>query len=472
MPTVSEEAGNSAPVRLLCLRVRGFRSYGTETREVDLDAPLAVVKGDNSEGKTAAAEALEFLFTGSSSRRDLFGGAKAEYDRMLANVHLPEDDVGVWVEVDIRCADGVVRTVRRVLTADYSPTSDCVSTLTVDGQHAADLDVLGIPFGDPPLAAPVLLQHNLRYVLSTEPNKRAAYFRSLLDLTDLDIVRTAVARAKERVANGPPLPRVTSLSGLGDFAQDNSGASEAISKAAKADDQQTLTKALVNAAAALNPAVTGTSAEEAIADLRSAIARAEEQVFPIGAFTPHLERLPTAVGADGLTRSITSYAERLGALDAEVVRLTPIFAAVLNHQHFAELTEPTRCPVCNDGTLGPGRIAQIREQLAASSDVQEAARAAIEQLNAVLASVDRAGVELRSTLPDAHRWQDQRWANVSAHRDVLSAGERNGGPALDSSGSARGYVVRAETGMQQLRETGRRSRAWSRRPCGRSISVW
>lgn len=450
--TTRPDAGSGGTVRILCLRIRGFRSYGTEAREMDLDAPLAVVKGDNSQGKTATAEALEFLFTGCSSRRDLFGGAKAEYDRMLANVHLPDGDTDVWVEADIRCADGVVRTVRRVLTADYSPTSDCASELAVDGQQA-DLNDLGIPFGDPPLAAPVLLQHNLRYVLSTEPNKRAAYFRSLLDLTDLDIVRSAIARAKERVASLPPLPRATTLSALGDLAQANPGASTAISKAAKAGDLQTLTKALVAAATALNPVVTGTSAEDAIAGLRSAIARAEEQVFPIGALTPDLGRLPAAVDADGLARSITTYIARLGAVDAEVARLTPIFAAVLNHQYFAELTEPTPCPVCDDGTLGPDRIAQIREQLAASSDMQEAARTVTERLNSALADVDRVGIELRSVLPEAQDWQDQRWAEVSAHRDVLSTEERKGVSALDSSDSARGCAVRAETGMDRLRET-------------------
>jgi hypothetical protein len=451
--TTGSEAGSGDPVRILCLRIRGFRSFGTEAREMDLDAPLAVVKGDNSQGKTATAEALEFLFTGCSSRRDLFGGAKAEYDRMLGNVHLPEGDADVWVEADIRCADSVVRTVRRVLTADYSPSSDCASELTVDGQQAADLSDLGIPFGDPPLAAPVLLQHNLRYVLSTEPNKRAAYFRSLLDLADLDIVRSAVTRAKERAASLAPLARVTSLSALGDRAQGNAVALAAVNKAAKADDQQTLTKALVAAATALNPVVTGTSAEDAIAGLRSAIARAEEQVFPIGALTPDLGRLPTAFDADGLMRSVTSYLERLRAVDAEAARMTPIFAAVLNHQHFAELTAPMPCPVCNDGSLGPDRVAQIREQLAASSDVQEAARTVIERLNSALAAVDRVGLELRSVLPEAQHWQDQRWTEVSAHHDVLISEERNDGPALDSSDSARGYVVRAETGMHRLRET-------------------
>lgn len=144
------------------MRVRGFRSYGTEVREIDLDAPITVIKGDNSQGKTATAEALEFLFTGGSSRRDLFGAAKAEYDRMLANVHLPEGDDEVWVEADVRCPDGVVRCVRRKLATDYSTTADCSSMLVIDGDPADDFSVLGIPLGDPPLAAPVLLQHNLR----------------------------------------------------------------------------------------------------------------------------------------------------------------------------------------------------------------------------------------------------------------------------------------------------------------------
>lgn len=451
--TAESEAPVGEPVRVLCLRLRGFRSYGTEAREVNLDAPLVVVKGDNSKGKTATAEALEFLLTGASSRRDLFGGAKAEYDRMLANVHLPEGDTDVWVEADIRCADGVIRTVRRVLTADYSPTSDCASTLTIDGDQADNLAGLGIPFGDPPLAAPVLLQHNLRYVLSTEPNKRAAYFRSLLDLTDLDLVRSAVARAKERVGSLPPLPRVASLSVLGDLARGNSDTVAAINMAAKASDQQALTKALLKAAGALNPRVPGRSVEDTISELRSAIAQAEEQVFPIGVLTPDLNRVPTAVDTDGLARSISSYAERLGAVDAEVARLAPIFAAVLNHQHYAELAETTPCPVCDDGTLRPQRIAQIREQLAAASDVQEAARTVIEQLRGALGAVDRAGVELSSVLPEAHRWQDQEWTDVSAHRDTLSAGQGNDGPALDSSDSARGHVMRAESAMRQLRET-------------------
>ncbi|EQM29988.1 AAA family ATPase [Rhodococcus erythropolis] len=130
--------GTQPPPRIIRLRIRGFRSYGTEVRELELDSPITVIKGDNSQGKTATAEALEFLFTGRNSRRDLFGGAKAEYERMLSNVHLPSDDTDVWVEADVRSLDGTVRTIRRVLTADYSASTDCTSVVTIDGQGVGE----------------------------------------------------------------------------------------------------------------------------------------------------------------------------------------------------------------------------------------------------------------------------------------------------------------------------------------------
>lgn len=450
--TPKPEVVPTPSTRILCLRIRGFRSYGTEVRELDLDASITVIKGDNSQGKTATAEALEFLLTGSSSRRDLFGAAKAEYERMLANVHLPAGDTGVWVEADIRCADGVVRTVRRALTADYSPTADCKSALTIDGQEASDLDVLGIPFGDPPLAAPVLLQHNLRYVLSTEPNKRAAYFRSLLELTDLDAVRNAVTRAKERVASLPPLPRVEVLVALGQVAHGNPTVGVAIKKAVRASDQQSLTEHLLSVAKGLVQSIAGTTVKDVIDELRKIRAQAEEKVFPLGTLMPVLDRLPTPADPTPLAWSVTLYVERLSAVNAEVARLTPIFAAVLNHQHFDKLAEPIRCPVCDDGDLQPERIAQLREQLAASSDMQEAARAVTDQLQSVLRDVDRIGTALRSSLPDAHGWQDQQWAEVSAHRDELLEGEQADAPALDSSESVRGHVERAVTEINRLRD--------------------
>ncbi|CAM3422129.1 AAA family ATPase [Occultella aeris] len=439
------------PPRIVRLRIRGFRSYGTETREIELDSPVTVVRGDNSQGKTATAEALEFLFTGCISRRDLFGGAKVEYERMLANVHLPLGDNDIWVEAAVRGPDGVTRTVRRTLTTDYSGSADCASTVLIDGQDA-DMDSLGIPFGEPPLAAPVLLQHNLRYVLSTEPQKRAAYFRALLELTDLDAVGEAVKRAKERMADLPTLPWVAMLSALHNSIQGNGTAASAISQAARASNQPMLTKHLIAAANALSPSVVSKDAEAVTADLRATKAKAEEKVFPMGALAPNLAEIPADVDPTRLGDAITTYGERLGAVDDEVARLTPIFDAVLKHSHLGTLTEPTRCPVCNDGTLSTVRIAELREQLAASGGMQEAARTVASELQLALQSVDRVGIGLNAVLPSAGDWGEPEWAETSAHREALNEGAEVDVPALNSEDSARGMIMRAGASRQRLRQ--------------------
>lgn len=90
---------------LAWLEVRGFRSFGTQPRRLDLDAPLVALHARNSQGKSSLAEAVEFLLTDRSSRRDLFGGAKAEYNDSLRNAHLPQQDQAVWVAAGIRSGD-------------------------------------------------------------------------------------------------------------------------------------------------------------------------------------------------------------------------------------------------------------------------------------------------------------------------------------------------------------------------------
>jgi hypothetical protein len=448
--TASDPVAMSPP-RILRMRIRGFRSYGTEIREIELGSPITVIKGDNSQGKTATAEALEFLFTGRSSRRDLFGGAKAEYDRMLANVHLPQEDTDVWVEADVLCLDSVKRTIRRTLTLDYSASSDCESTVTIDSLQVSNLDLLGIPFGEPPLAAPVLLQHNLRYVLSTAPQQRAAYFRALLELTDLDHVRDAVGRAKARAAGLPSLPLMSTLAGLRDATRANPAASAATVIVERATGQPSVTAGLVSVAKEVSSTVASDTAEGVIAELRAAKQQAEEKVFPIAALTPSPSNMPAFVDIERIARSVEVYTERLKGVDAEVARLAPILEAVVGHPHLGSLTEPTTCPVCEEGTLGPGRIQRIREQLVASADMQVAASGVTRELQSALSSVEAVGRALRIVLPAAQEWDDRQWAEVAAHRDALLSTTPPDGPGLNSDESARGAISRSGVQVQQLR---------------------
>ena len=173
------------------IEICGFRSF-REPQALVFESNLSIVWAVNSQGKTSVAEAMEFLFTGRTTRRELLGGAKSEFERCLRNVHLDESDP-VWVSADIARDDGTVAKVVRALVTDYTAERECVSKLTIDGTAAADLTSLGFVLSDPPTSAPVLLQHNLRFALSSRPQDRTDYFKAILEIGDLDPLRDLLA---------------------------------------------------------------------------------------------------------------------------------------------------------------------------------------------------------------------------------------------------------------------------------------
>jgi DNA repair exonuclease SbcCD ATPase subunit len=63
-------------MRLLNLTVRNFRGFGSEPTSVSLDGELILFFGPNGFGKTSLAEAIEWLFYGTT----VDGGAKARKD--------------------------------------------------------------------------------------------------------------------------------------------------------------------------------------------------------------------------------------------------------------------------------------------------------------------------------------------------------------------------------------------------------
>ena len=100
-----------------------------------------------------------------------------------------------YVEAQITGTDGQTHTVRRTLISDYAKRKDCQSALQIDGEDAkeSDLASLGIVLSQPPLAAPVLAQQTLGYLFSARPGDRATYFKKILEVTDLEELRSAVA---------------------------------------------------------------------------------------------------------------------------------------------------------------------------------------------------------------------------------------------------------------------------------------
>jgi len=89
-------------MRLVELTVRNFRGFGTSGDPIRLDRDLILVYGPNGFGKTSLAEAIEWLFYGSTKRR-LHGEeySKAEYAGTYANAHN-----GRPVQVDLKVLIG------------------------------------------------------------------------------------------------------------------------------------------------------------------------------------------------------------------------------------------------------------------------------------------------------------------------------------------------------------------------------
>ena len=370
---------------IVSIDVRGFRAFGTVPAHFELDAPLTVAHGGNSQGKTSLAEAVEFLLSGYSSRRELLGGAKAEYNDSLRNAHLPEGDDEVFVEAVVRTADGSLHRVRRILTGDFGRGAECESRLLVDGNEVSDLSSVGLMLADPPVRAPVLLQHILRHALSTEPKQRVSYFKSLLSLSDLDLLRARVAEARkhlEQESDGPWVQRVATLptdlsdarSRLQTIARTASSGAGAVTDALSAELRDAAEAATGEHYSTLADAKTGLETR----------ARAKaEALFPIAQFVaapfPSVElEVPDT----------TSYREALASIEEEVARLLPIFAAVLRVHEFAELTAPADCPVCaTPEALTPARIDTMRAELGHASNLDQTAAT-------TLASIDRAGETL------------------------------------------------------------------------------
>ena len=183
------------PSRFKSLTVKGFRAYGPAPQTLNLPADTAVVWGPNSRGKSSLAEAFEFLLTGRLVRRELLASSVDEFANALRNAHLPARD-DVFVSARISAPDGTEHDISRVLIADYSRRQTCTSRLEINGAPATEDDFVrfGFTFSQPPLRAPVLTQDTLSYIFSVRPTDRATYFKTLLEVADLDVVRNNIAR--------------------------------------------------------------------------------------------------------------------------------------------------------------------------------------------------------------------------------------------------------------------------------------
>lgn len=387
---------------LAWIEITGFRSFSV-TQRLDFTEPLSLVWGGNSQGKTSIAEAIEFLVTGDTVRRTLLGGDRTEYHSSLRCVHHPDGDA-VVVSAGIVDGTGHEHRVERTLDQDYGRGQECMTTLTIDGVVHADLGGLGIVLAEPPLRAPVLFQHSVRYALSARPSDRLAYFKALLELADLDTLASGVSAAVKTITvEQTPLER--------DLAAclAEAGIADTLGPLRTSSGRDTTRKALRSAVLAAlrdlgEPDVAGTiSLADAATQLDGALDRIDQRRFDFAAWRPGRDR-PVLAMPD--LADVDTYSRSARDLDAETGRLTALFEAVLAVPTYESLDTSVECPVCGtDDALTPERIEVLRERLSETKEfrgAQQRARTALDALHQSIRAATAAAKDASPAIASAH----------------------------------------------------------------------
>ncbi len=389
--------------RIHWIEVRGFRSFGSDPQRLSFESDLALVWGPNSQGKTSLAEAAEFLFTGETSRREFLASAKREFADSLRNAHLAAGDV-VSVRASIDDDAGTPHTIERVLTADYRPREDCTSTLTIDGAEAPDLTSLGIHLSQPPLRAPVLMQHCLRYVLSAGPQARSDYFKAVLEVAGLERVRSAVDRGADALGTEEPETFGHLATCLTDATlRPSLSALQAETRPTQELVDEALNAALGSALSGVDPLPDNLASRRTLVNERVQAARAA--AFPVDGFQTGAAIVVSELTEEAVWAPLREFAGFAAETDQEVARLTDLFTAVLAVPAVADATEPIDCPVCTTPrALTPERIATIRRELEATRRFRDARSRAVTALRAVGGFATSIRRQSDTACPDFFGW--------------------------------------------------------------------
>ena len=315
--------------RLTQLEVVGFRAFGAKRQVLDFEKNLAVIYAPNSHGKTSLAEAIEFLLTGTTSRRSLVSSAVREFADALRNAHLATGgEVIVRARVEF---DRKSYLIERKLLTDYTARGECTSTLTIDGHETKDVTSLGISLAQAPLAAPVLMPHGLRYVLQGEPTQRTSYFKMLLEMSDLDEVRRRISRI-------PVEPSPSTRSILANYAEcvGNRVFGSLLLGCAPSVEGVRLALGDALRIAAGSPADLPTDLDSRIAYLRAALVEKQSVAFPIGALKPG-----TAVSwmrpHGAAFHELIAYHRLRGTIDAELACVQALYTTLLEIPEYGDL---------------------------------------------------------------------------------------------------------------------------------------
>lgn len=405
-------------MRVNWLEIQGFRSYGASAQRITFHPRLTVLSAPNSQGKSSTIEALEFLLTGSLERREEFTNYKAEFAHSLRNAHLDQNEKA-YVAAELDLADGKTRTLKRVLESDYTSQTDCESHLLLDGEPVDAIADLGVNLGSAPMRLPILMQHTLRYAVNARPKKRAEFLKSLLDVSDVDLVRDEIRKTASSILD-EEYPVLTRLDDLKDDSSLVGSLLTGLNELDSPTAEAVLTEAESAARAALDeideaklPKEEGSN-EGAGTRLAALIADREEAVYPVNDLDAQEVAEPDQVALKD--DPIRAYNTAVASVERSVQRLAEVFEAVLDLDDVRADHAPLDCPVCETPqALTVQRIEVMRRQLRTTADFRAARSRCEDFLSAFMADLDRALRRTTSALPSALRWEDEE---VGEHRKV------------------------------------------------------
>ncbi len=355
--------------RIKRLEIRGFRAFGANAQFLEFKGPMAIIWGPNSQGKTSIAEAIEFLLTGKTVRRELLASAKREFAEALRNAHLPEGEE-VIISATIEDANGQLHVVKRRLIRDYTGRESCQSELTIDDVPASDLSLLGIHLSQPPLEAPVLMPHTLRYVVSADPQERTNYFKALLEISDLEEVRTAIANVGRELV--PPSRPIKEL--YDRCCSHPVFANILLGLEVTAPSAKEIAEVLCNALKVITSeiGITTQGLEEHLEAAEQLLMKKRSATFPVDALK--LGKAPAWVEPEEDKWHVLEKFVKLKSLvDKEVARLARLFEELLNIPEISKATTPIDCPICKTPkALTPERIEAIRRELQNNTEFRNA----------------------------------------------------------------------------------------------------
>ena len=317
------------------------------------------------------------------------------------------------------------------------------------------------------------MQHTLRYVVSADPQDRSDYFKALLQVSDLEDLRTAISEAKPSTEILPS----SSLAKLNACAAIEAFKSALQPLQCTLPTSEELDRGLSQALLAIlgkADSLPDTLGERLVL-AKQRLRNRREATFPLQGFdmsglpagtdgrhSAGKERRFTAPSWEEPTESTWKALKELAGLavsvDKEAARLSSLFHAVLEVPSISTATGAVDCPVCESpDALAPYRVEAIRQKLEATHDfrrAQQRVRAALQSLNAFAGQAER---NVRRARPTFMSWSEAEKAERSFTDSTMTAllgttAEHLIAPWRESIGDVRRDIVELGNGAKALRD--------------------